>query len=142
MARIIVPDIGVVAERWTRRAQGAQQDYQKGVETTQRDWSSAAVGAKAAWQAGVTAAAGRDGFAKGVAKAGTAKWRANSVSKGPGRFAQGVQVAQPEYTGGFGPFLQAIGAVDLPPRGPRGSAQNYQRVAPIGQALNALKVRA
>lgn len=141
MARIIVPDIGTVAERWTRRAQGAAQDYQRGVETTQKDWAGAATAAKGSWQAGVSAAAGRDGFAKGVQKAGTSKWRANTVAKGPARFSQGVQVAQPEYQGGFAPFLAAIGAVDLPPRGPRGAPGNYARVQPIGTALNALKLR-
>jgi hypothetical protein len=37
------------------------------------------------------------------------------------------------------PYIQAIGAVDLPPRGPAGSQGNYARVAAIGTALRRLK---
>jgi hypothetical protein len=136
-----VPSIGMVAERWSRRASAASPDYQTGVETTTRDWAGAATAAEGAYKQGVTAAANAGRFGKGVTKAGTQKWRKNTVAKGPARFAQGVQTAQPDYQGGFAPFLEAIGRVDLPARGPAGSPQNYQRVQPIGQALNALKLR-
>ena len=136
-----VPSISVIAERWSRRAAGASPDYQSGVETTTKDWQAATVAAANSYKAGVTAAAGAGRFEKGVAKAGTQKWRRNAVAKGPARYAQGVQVAQPEFQGGFAPFAEAISRVDLPARGPRGSQQNYARVAPIGTALNALKNR-
>jgi hypothetical protein len=38
------------------------------------------------------------------------------------------------------PYLEAIGRVDLPPRGPVGSAGNFARVVAIGTALRNLKV--
>ena len=136
-----VPSIAVVAERWTRRAAAASPDYQKGVETTSKDWASAAVAAASSYKQAVTTAAGAGRFEKGVAKAGTAKWKKNAIEKGPARYAQGVGVAQPEYQSGFAPFLEAISRVDLPPRGPSGSPANYARVQPIGTALNTLKMR-
>ena len=141
MAAPMVPSIATAAERWARRASAASPDYQHGVETTTKDWAAAAGAGEASYKQGVTAAAAAGRFGKGVQKAGTAKWRKNSVAKGPARYAQGVQVAQPEYSGGFAPFLEAIGRVDLPPRGPKGSPQNYGRVQPIGTALNTLKMR-
>jgi len=136
-----VPSIAIIGERWSRRSAGASPDYEAGVTTTTRDWGAATVAAAGAFKAGVTAAAAAGRFEKGVAKAGTAKWRKNAIAKGPARYAQGVQVAQPEFQSGFAPYLEAISRVDLPMRGPRGSAQNYGRVQPIGNALNALKNR-
>lgn len=136
-----VPSIAVIGERWARRASAASPDYQSGVERTTRDWSANSLAAENAYKAGVTAAANAGRFGKGVSKAGTAKWRKRAAEVGPARYAQGVQVAQPEFQGGFAPFAEAISRVDLPARGPRGSAQNYGRVQPIGAALNALKNR-
>lgn len=136
-----VPSIGVVAERWARRAAAASPDYEQGVNATTRDWAGASSAAEASYKLGVTAAANAGRFGKGVNRAGTAKWKKNTLSKGPARYAQGVGVAQPEFSGGFAPFLEAIGRVDLPARGPAGSPQNYQRIQPIGAALNALKNR-
>lgn len=136
-----VPSISIIAERWARRASAASPDYQSGVEKTTRDWSAASLAAEGAYKQGVTAAAGAGRFGKGVTRAGTAKWRKRSAEVGPARYSQGVQVAQPEFQGGFAPYAEAIGRIDLPARGPRGSAQNYARVQPIGMALNALKQR-
>jgi len=141
MATVSVPSIGLVAERWSRRASAASPDYQTGIETTTRDWAANTSAAEGSYKQGVTAAANAGRFGKGVQKAGTQKWRKNAIAKGPARYASGVQVAQPEYSGGFAPFLEAIGRIDLPARGPAGSPQNYQRVQPIGTALNALKLR-
>lgn len=141
MARPVVPDPGRVAEKWSRRASGASQDYQSGVEQTSASWSAAAGAAKDVWKTAVTAAAGRGAFEKGVARAGDAKWKSNTVSKGPARYAQGVGVAQADYSSQVAPYLQLIGATDLPPRGPAGSPGNIQRVAALATALRGLKER-
>jgi hypothetical protein len=136
-----VPSIAIIGERWSRRASAASPDYQSGVEKTTRDWSAASIAAEGAYKQGVTEAANAGRFGKGVSKAGTAKWRKRASEVGPSRYSQGVTVAQPEFQAGFAPYAEAISRVDLPARGPKGSAQNYQRVQPIGNALNALKKR-
>lgn len=141
MARPVVPDAARVAEKWSRRASGASEDYKSGVETTAASWSAAAGAAKDVWKQAITAAAGRGAFEKGVARAGDAKWKANTTAKGPMRYAQGVGVAQADYSSQVAPYLQLIGATDLPMRGPAGSAGNYARVSAIGNALRALKER-
>jgi hypothetical protein len=130
---------GRAAERWSRRAAAASGDYRIGIETTGRSWQAAATAAKQSWQQGVTAAAGRDGYAKGISKAGDSRWKRNSIEKGPDRFAQGVQVASGDFATAIAPVLETIGRVDLPPRGPRGSAGNYSRVQAIGTALARLR---
>lgn len=141
MPRPIVPDVGRVAAKWSRRASGAADDYKQGVETTSASWQGAATAANASWKAGVNAAAGRDAFAKGVSRAGDGKWKKNTTEKGPMRFSQGVGIAEPDYNSQVAPYLQLIGATDLPARGPNGSPGNIQRVSAITTALRALKER-
>jgi hypothetical protein len=130
---------GKAAERWSRRAAAASQDYADGVNTTSRSWQAAASAGKGAWQQGVTAAAGRGAYERGVMAAGDARWKRNTLAKGPDRFASGVNVASGDFAQAIGPVLEAISRVDLPPRGPRGSQGNYARVSAIGQALAKLR---
>jgi len=136
-----VPNVQRAAAKWARRAASASGEYTEGVTTTQSDWAALATAAQPTYVAAVQAAAASGMYGKGVTRAGTAKWRKNSVEKGPTRYAQGVQVAEPDYSAGAGPFLEAIGRVDLPARGVAGSAGNYQRVQKIGEALHALRMR-
>jgi len=136
-----VKSLGETAERWTRRTAAASPDYQRGVETTSKDWSGAAVAAGPSYRQAVTAAAAAGRFEKGVTKAGTAKWKKNTVEKGPARYAQGAAVAGPEFQAGIGPYLELIGRTDLPARRPAGDPSNIGRITPITQALHTLKMR-
>lgn len=141
MARPVVPDVGRVAEKWSRRASGASQDYKQGVETTAAGWQANTTAAAPTWKTAVTAAAGRGAYEKGVARAGDAKWKNNTVAKGPMRYDQGVQLGQADYSSQVAPYLQLIGATDLPMRGPAGSPGNIARVSAIATALRGLKER-
>jgi hypothetical protein len=135
----IVPPVGRVAEKWARRAASASGEYEQGVQQTPKSWAAAAGAAEKNYVAGVNAAAAAGRFGKGVAKAGDVKWKKNATEKGPMRYAQGVGVAQQDYAGQVGPYLEVIGRTDLPPRGPVGSEANYGRVAVLGKALRQAK---
>jgi hypothetical protein len=135
-----VPPVGRVAAKWARRAGSASGEYEEGVRNTTRSWSGAATAAAGNYKAGVTAAAAEGRFEKGVGKAGDAKWKRGAVEKGPGRFSQGVQAAEQDFSAGVAPFLELIGRTDLPARGPVGSAGNYQRVQRLGEALHKARV--
>lgn len=139
MPPVIVKSGAMVAEKWRRRAESAGQEYTEGVQSTSRSWETAAAAGEANYKAGVTEAAARGAFGLGVKKAGNAKWRENALKKGPGRFSEGVAVGQQAYAQNVGPYLDAIGRLDLPGPGPRGALANYQRVQAIGTALRALK---
>lgn len=140
MPAAAVPPVGRVAAKWARRAASAAGEYEEGVRTTGRSWAGASGAAENNYKAGVVAAANAGRFGKGVAKAGDAKWKKGAIEKGPGRFAQGVGVAEADYSGAVAPFLEVIGRTDLPPRGPVGSEGNYQRSAALGKALRQAKV--
>jgi hypothetical protein len=134
-----VKDAASVAAKWSARAGAAGGDYAKGVQNTTKDWAADTAQAAPAWAAGVQTAVASGAFAKGVNAAGTAKWKGKSSSVGAARYPQGVAAAQPFYQAGIGPVLQALSAINLPPRGPKGDPGNIQRVTAVTTALRKLK---
>jgi len=139
MPRTTVKAAADVVSKWVRRAGSAGEEYRQGVASTSADWAALATAAAPSYQAGVTEAIARNGYQKGIAAAGTQKWKNNAQVLGPARFAQGVQAAEGAYTTAIGPVLAAISAVDLPMRGPTGAEGNFARSMAIGKALRALK---
>jgi len=136
-----IKGLGAIREKWSRVTPMRTEDYRLGVEHPKRDWAEEAQAGKANWKAGIDAAANKDMFAKGVAKAGTGKWRENALKKGPGRFAEGVMIAAPGYEKGFAPYHAAIERVELGPRFPRRDPRNLIRVKSVVDALIAEKMK-
>lgn len=124
-----------VARKWAEVTPGRAAQYEQGVRNPVRDYAANTQAANDAWKSGTQAAIARDGFKRGVAKAGTAKWQERSAKLGPARFGPGVQAAQQDYESGFAPYREAIAGVALPPRGPRRSPQNLQRVTAMVTAI-------
>jgi len=135
-----IKSLSDIRDKWTRVTPGRTEDYRLGIQNPRRDWAEEALAGKANWKAGIDAAAAKDLFAKGITKAGTKKWRDKALKKGPGRFAEGVYIAGPDYEDGFKPFHDAISRVDLGPRFPKRDPRNLERVKRIVDALIAEKV--
>lgn len=133
-------DINSIATKWSSRAQAAGPDYTAGVKGTQKDWAALTAASADAWGAGVSQAVTDGRFGKGVTAAGTDKWRTAAATKGAQRYPTGVAAGQPSYVAGFSPFLTVIQNLSLPPRSPRGSPNNIQRVSTIDAALHSKKV--
>lgn len=134
MARI--RDSREIAEKWGRVTPQRTSDYQSGIRSPRRDWAEAAEAANDTYVQGVTQAANEGRFGAGVRQAGNQKWQRGAESKGPQRFAEGVQLGGDAYRTGFEPFRQAIEETELPPRFPRGDPRNLERVSSIANALN------
>lgn len=124
-----------VVDKWVRRAGVAQPDYEAGINNPRRPWAEAAAAADGNYRTAVTAAASAGRFAAGVRAAGDQRWQEGARAKGPGRFTEGVNIGRPRFNERVQTVLQTIQGVTLPARGPTGSPANYQRVAPIGDAL-------
>lgn len=139
MAAPTVPPLASVAAKWRRRVEGASEDFKLGVQQKGGRWQAATDAASGSFKTAVSAGDIEARFKSGVAKAGQAKYIKRATTVGPDRYAQAAPVAEPDFSAGVAPFLQAIASVDLPARGPRGAAQNYNRVKPIGDALNKLR---
>jgi hypothetical protein len=128
-----------ITDKWSTRAAAAVTDYAEGLVSPKVPWSQAATAAKDAWRQGVTDAAGRDAFAKGVARAGDAKWLKKAQEFGPARYPDGVSKTKDDYKGGFAPFYDALSKVELPPRRARGDPANVERVKTIITAMRSTK---
>ena len=127
-----------IKEKWTRVTPLRSEDYKLGVTSPRRDWEKSAVAAKDSHKMAMATAAAQDSFAKGVTRAGSAKWQARALQKGPGRFAEGVMVGGDDYEKGFAPYRDELEKTVLPPRFPRRDPRNIQRVS-IGNLALAKK---
>ena len=129
-----------ISEKWGRVTPQRAPEYQAGVESPKKDWAKEALAAKETWKSAITAAATRDAYGKGITDAGTDSWKRGAVQKGPGRFAEGVQIAQPDFQKGFSKYHSVIEKTILPPRFPKGDVRNLDRVKAIATAMRAAKV--
>jgi len=136
-----IKQLSAIREKWARVTPSRTEDYKIGVANPKRDWKEETVAAKGNWKAGVDNAANKGMFEKGVEKAGTDKWKKGALQKGPGRFAEGVLIAAPDYEKGFAPFHAAIERADLGPRYPRRDPRNLNRVKAVVDALVAEKLK-
>jgi len=137
-----IKSIAQIRDKWTRVTPGRTEDYKIGIQNPKRDWAEEATAAKDNWKAGIDAAHAKNLFAKGIEKAGTKKWQDRALKKGPGRFAEGVYIAGPDYEKGFAPYREAIARVDLGPKFPRRDPRNLERVKKVVDALVAEKLGA
>ena len=135
-----VKSTAATGEKWARVTPARSEDYKLGIQNPRRDWAAETAAAEATYITGVQNAHAKGMFKKGVARAGTAKWKEKALAKGPGRFAEGVTVGQADYQKGIAPYLEAIKAVNLGPRFPRRDPRNIDRVRKIDEALIAKKM--
>lgn len=129
-----------VTKTWAKRAAAARDEYLDGVQNPRKDWEQETAASVERYEAGLQASFANQSFQKGVADAGTRKWQTRASSVGPGRFSEGVRGAEPEYRAGFARFHSRIAATDLPPRGPKGSPENIERVRIMAEALHDEKL--
>lgn len=129
-------------EKWQLRAQQASTDYVEGAKTTDKDQAQRAIAAKTIWQQALQESFTRDAYAKGLQKAGKQGWLSGVEEKGAQNFTTGISASKSRalYMTNSGRYDPARKAADSIPRGPRGSAQNLNRVAAVVNALRAAKV--
>ena len=137
---MFIKSVDAVAKKYAARGGAAGQDYADGVNSTTNDWATNTEAQADTYAAGVQAAIGRGAFAKGVAKAGTSKWKRKASGVGSQRFAGGVQAAMPDYAAGVAPYFDVLKNLNLPKKLPKGDPANNQRSLVVQQALHARKV--
>lgn len=137
-----IKSIGNIQEKWTRVTPQRTEDYKLGVSSPRRDWQKSAAAAAGTHIAAMVEAGAKGSYAKGVNAAGTGKWQAKALAKGPGRFAEGVMIGGDDYAKGFAPFRDEIERTPLPPRFPKRDPRNIQRVSVLNAALGKKKMGA
>lgn len=136
---IKVKSVERAAEKFLSRASVAGPDYSFGIKDT-GDWDVKAKAGKEAFEAGMADAIARDARTKGIEKAGNAKWQSKAIALGVKRFPEGVRAAKADYIREVGPYLEVIRGLELPPRGPKGSPENFERSRVVGEALRNKKL--
>ena len=136
-----VKSLDKISAKWAEVSQRSQGAYEDGVRNPRKDWAKNTAAAANAYASGVQAAVSSGRFAKGVTRAGTAKWQANAIEKGPGRWAEGIRLSQSAYERGFAPYRTVLENLTLPARGPVGDPSNINRVKVIAEALHKKRLQ-
>jgi hypothetical protein len=118
----------------------AGDDYKTGVQNPRADWEAQTKAAEGNYEQGIQKAISAKRFGKGVARAGTEKWRFKALSVGADRYQVGVAMSEDAYATGIKPYLEVIERTSLPPRFPRGDPRNVKRVEAMAAALHAKKI--
>jgi len=129
-----------ITDKWGANSALAGDSYREGVQSPRRSWAASAAAADDSRRQGLVEADARNAYVVGVNAAGDAKWKANATVLGPARFRQGVQNAKPVFSAGFSKYHSVLGSLTLPPRGPKGSPENIERVRSIAEALHQARV--
>lgn len=137
---VAVKDAASAAQKYVTNAQNAGPSYAAGVANAGSKWQAATSASAPSWQAGVTAAATSGRFAAGVTQASATKYQTRASGVGVERYPTGVAGAQQAWQSATQPYLTTIANLNLPPRQPKGSPANTQRVTMITQALRAKKL--
>jgi hypothetical protein len=138
---IKVKDPTASAAKYTNNTANAVAAYKAGVQSPKQSQSAAAIAAAPVWQQAVNSSAALAAFKSGLTKAGDAAWVAGALNKGADRYPVGTRLAAPKWQANVTPYLQIISSFNLPPKGIRGAAQNWQRSQALGLALHQAKVQ-
>jgi hypothetical protein len=136
MVKITVPSASDVAKKWVDVTPGRASYYESETPKAASAWESGAAAASGTFKTAIQAANIGQLFAGGVKKAGAAKFSRKVKDVGVARYGPGVQAAQADMSTGVAPFLDELGKIEIPERGPRGSPGNYAIVAKVGDPLH------
>ncbi len=135
---IIMPSPASAAQKWATVTPTRGQYYTTGVQGAAQKWQTGVDGANDNWGAGVQAAVGEGRYRTGVqGKGGLYAQKASTI--GSQRWGQGVSQGAPAYETGVQPIFSALSSLTLPPKAPRGSAANLQRVQAVVDAERAAR---
>jgi len=136
-----IKSVADAGKKFSERVGVASEEYRAGINRT-TDQAEKAIAAKEAYEAGIANSIARGAREKGLAEAGTGKWKAKVLAVGVSRWPQGAKAGVGDYQKGVAPYFDVISSITLSPRGPKGSPENYDRVRSIGEALHAKKIGA
>ncbi len=125
-----------IAAKWSRVTPQRAADYEAGASNAGAKQNANAIAAAGAFQAALTAGNIKNLFIGGLKKAGGEKYNRKVKDVGVSRFGPGVAAAQADMQNGMAPMVEAIAAVTMPARAPRGDVANQQRSIVFQIALN------
>ncbi len=139
MARPI-PDATSVAKKWANNASNASQELVDRVK--QSTWKSDAIAGEENFSKAMSEVVSKKLRMKGIEKSSDAKWQ-GGVEKNKDRYEKGVKDAETEMASAIQVVLNDEKTIvsQLPKKGPKGSAGNYDRSKRVGEYLHDQKVK-
>jgi hypothetical protein len=113
--------------KYVNNTGNAGQSYQDGINNPRRDWLTATTAAEGTWGAAVQAAVTSGTFARSLTQDASAKQKGNALALGVARYPAGTKNAAASWAKFTQPVLDAMAAVPDMPRGPKMSAQNFDK---------------
>ena len=135
MVKLKVPSPSDVAKKFVEVTPERAKYYEAGAKGKGSVWESATIAAAKNFKQAVSSPDIDKRFMGGV-KGKSSKYDRKIETVGVSRFGPGVQAAESDYLEGIKDYLEELGRIDVPERGPRGSSTNYDIVRKIGEALN------
>lgn len=135
-----IKDLAAISRKWAEVTPQRDAFYKAGVENPKRAWSTAAAASNETYKTAVKQAADQDRFSKGIRRVGEEKWKSRASTLGPGRFREGVQVAEGDHQAGYAPYHATVKSTALPERFPTGDPRNIRRVETIAGAQHRKKL--
>lgn len=129
--------IATYSDKYRRRASVAGPDYVAGIQNPKRPWDQAALAGESNYATAMQSVISEKRRSTGIQKAGAAKWQEGATTKGPARFGPGVDFGAKYYEQNLAPIQAKVASVTLPPRGPKGSEQNFALPSIVAKAMRA-----
>lgn len=136
----LIRSAATIANKWKTVTPQRQTEYASNVAAPLRSWEKETLAAADRQKVGMQEALNDGRIQKGIQRAGQAKWQKATVSKGPNRWAEGVNLGEADYQSGFAPYVDIISKTQLPARFPKGDPRNWERSKALGLALHQKKI--
>jgi hypothetical protein len=136
---MLIKSASEIAKKWVTVARNSLEFYEAGVRNPLKDWAKETKAAESRYEAGIKSAILRKAFGKGVDKAGTAKQKSATITKGIMRWPSGIEAGEADMLKGIAPYIDILKNLVLPPRYEKGDPRNLERVKAVSQALHKAK---
>lgn len=133
--KLVVPASADIAKKWGDVTPGRAGYYEAETPKSSGLWETNTKAAKGTYKAAIADPKLGDRFEGGV-KGKASKFERKVRDVGISRFGPGVSAAITDMDTGFSPYQGVLATIEVPDRGPRGSATNYAIVEKVGDPLH------
>jgi len=134
--RISVKSAAQIAEKWAEVTPARASYYEAEAPAAGAEWEANTTAAGGTYKAGISVAGIEKRFIGGVKRAGAEKFARKVKDVGVARYGPGVAAAKADMAKGVADYVSVLEGLEIPDRGPRGSAANYAIVQKVGDALH------
>ena len=130
-----LPTPDEVAKKWAERGSASGSEWVN--QAAKSTWKTEAIAGEANYGKQMQKVISEKRREKGIEKASDAQWQ-EGIKKNESRFTTGITNSQGKMSEGMTAVLNDIKTAEaqLPPRGPKGSPENFQRSKMLGEELH------